>query len=444
MAATGRWLKGNLLEWNLFESETTQTNRFHLRTAVIATRFYIALLTITIGILIMFTAFGTQIRTVTVQNPTQMIFQDLHSRYPNQLLCPCSRIDIPYKMFIKITYRLHPVCSSVFTSETWINFLSNPLIGYFYQSDFRSSASGQFQLLAALCSSVKRTIDDSINDHLSETLLTPQILSPVSLSVQAEAQSLFWQISMRNSFRRLLELVRQTTLSNSLQPALQTSKMHLLHVYPDGMLDAYPLETIWQINSRQECFCGSSATCSLPSNFYNRSSYETEGYFQSFRSTLGNVPGFVAGCYALESLLQSNLQCFFNQSCLQTVLRFFLSRNSTNFYALQADQTQYSPSTTLEALVSELFIEHWSSNNSFTDYYSQCAPISCARQVTERNRPLYILTTLLGLYGGLTVALRLGVLFIVNQWRKRRIEPSLGRCCSCNLTCSVALKIYRD
>ena len=444
MAAISRWLKSHLLEWNLFESENTQTNRFHLRTAVIATRFYIALLTISIGILIMFTAFGTQLRTVTVQNPTQMIFQDLNSRYPNQLQCPCSRIDIPYKTFIEISYRLHPVCSSVFISETWINLLFDPLIGYFYPVDFRSSASGQFQLLAALCSSVKSAIDDAINDHLSETLLSPQTLSAVSLSMQAEAQSLFWQISMTSSFRRLLELVRQTTLSNSLQPALQTSKMHLLHVYPDGMLDAYPLETIWQINSQQECFCASSARCSLQSSFYNRSSYETEGYFRSFRSSLGSVPGFLAGCYPLESLLQSNLNCFFNQSCLQTVLRFFPSRNNTNFYALQTDQTRYSPLTTLEVLANELFIEHWSANNSFTDYFSQCAPISCTRQVTEHNRPLYIFTTLLGLYGGLTVALRLGVFFIVNQWRKRRIEPSSGRRCSCKLTCSVALKWYRD
>ena len=253
MAAASFWLKNQALEWNLFESETTQTNRFHLRTALLATRFYIALLTIAIVILIIFTAFGTQLRTVTTRKPTHMIFQDLYSRYTNQLQCPCSRIDIPYKIFINISYRLHPVCSSVFTSETWINLLFSPLIGYFYQIDFRSSASGQFQLLASLCSSVKRTIDDAINDHLSETLLSPQTLSALLLNTQTKVQSLFWQISTRNSFRRILELVRKTTLSNSLQPALQTSKMHNLHIYPNGTIEAFPLETVWQIDSQEEC-----------------------------------------------------------------------------------------------------------------------------------------------------------------------------------------------
>ena len=148
-------------------------NRFHLRTALIATRFYIILLTIAIVILITFIAFGTQLRIVTTRNPTQVIFEDLYSRYTNRLQCPCSRLDIPYKAFIKISYRLHPVCSSAFTSEAWINLLFSPLIGYFYQADFRSSGSGQFQLLAALCSAAKRAIDDGINDHVSETLLSP-------------------------------------------------------------------------------------------------------------------------------------------------------------------------------------------------------------------------------------------------------------------------------
>lgn len=72
------------------------------------------------------------------------------------------------------------------------------------------------------------------------------------------------------------------------------------------------------------------------------------------------------------------------------------------------DETHYSPSTILEEVVNELFIEYWSSNDSFGDYYSQCAPLSCTHKVNERNRPLYILTTLLGLYGGLIVALRFG------------------------------------
>jgi hypothetical protein len=428
MAAASLWLKNQALEWNLFESESTQTNRF-----------YIALLTIAIVILIIFTAFGSQLRTVTTRKPTQTIFQDLYSRYTNQLQCPCSRIDITYETFINISYRLHPVCSSVFTSKTWINLLFSPLIGYFYQIDFRSSASGQFQLLASLCSSVERTIDDAINDRLSETLVSPQTLSPLSLNMQAEAQSLFSHISPKNTFRRLLELVRTTTLSNSLQPALQTSKMHNLHIYPNRTIEAFPLEVIWTITSQQKCYCASSVGCSLPSSFYNQFSEEVDGDIGSFLSNLANVSGFLAGCYPLDYLLQSNLECFFNQSCLQTVLSFFPSRSSTNFYALQADETQYSPSTTLEALINELFIEQWSSNDSFADYYSQCAPLSCTYKANERNRPLYILTTLLGLYGGLTVALRFGVFFIVNQWRKRQIEASSSKCCSCKHTCSILL-----
>jgi hypothetical protein len=240
-----RSIKTYFIELNLFESIDSRSNAHHLRSAIIATRIYIILMTIAVFILVLFNAFDQKIKLITVKNPSEDVFQTLYMKYSSTLECPCNRVEISYKTFINISYTLHPICSSVFVSNDWINLLFRYDMGYFFPFDFRSSASGQFQLLASLCSFANRTIQDAIDDLLSDNLLSPQVLSFTSLKAQSEARSYFLQTSTTHTFRRLLSLVRSTTQINSLQPAMETARMHLIHIYPDNSLDASPLETIW-------------------------------------------------------------------------------------------------------------------------------------------------------------------------------------------------------
>ena len=421
IVAAARWITVQGAQLNLFESLATRSNPFVLRTAIISTRFYIVLLTIAVMILATFTGFADQLQTVTIHNPSMATFEHLHSHHSTTLRCPCTHLNIVYDRFVNTSYRLHPICSSIFVSPAWIDLLFSPQIGYYFQLDFRSSASGQFQILSSLCSFANEVIQDAIDDQLSDTFLTTQILSRPSLDVQSVAQSQFWQTSTKNTFRRLLDLVRSTTYSNNLQPAMQTSKIHLLHVYPNGSLDAYPLETIW-IDHGKECYCGSTLNCSSPSGFFDLFAKENEGYFQVRRRPMAHVTGFVAGCYALESVLQSTLECFFSQTCFNSVLTYFPRSNFTDADALVINETQYTPTTTVDFLVKELFIEDWSFNSSFSAYYAQCAPKSCTYTFKQHSSPLHVLTTVLGLYGGITIVLRFCVPLSVGYWRKRKIN----------------------
>jgi hypothetical protein len=219
------------VDLNLFESAATRSNPHHLRTAIISTRLYIVLLTIAVFILVLFTALAQKTQTVTIRNPSQDVFQQLYFQYSTTLQCPCSQVEIPYETFINISYDLHPVCSSVFVSDSWINLLFRPDIGYFFPLDFRSSGSGQFQLLASLCSFANRIIQDAIDDFLTSALLSPQALSSSSLIDQSEAAVQFLNTSTTYTFRRLLNLIRGTTNMNNLQPAMQTTSMELLYIY---------------------------------------------------------------------------------------------------------------------------------------------------------------------------------------------------------------------
>ncbi|CAF1007717.1 unnamed protein product [Adineta steineri] len=60
-----------------------------------------------------------------------------------------------------------------------------------------------------------------------------------------------------------------------------------------------------------------------------------------------------------------------------------------------------------------MFVETCSSNVSYNQYFEQCKPDSCSVTLFESGSFIIIVTTILGLYGGLTTCLKLIVPFLV-------------------------------
>ena len=54
-------------------------------------------------------------------------------------------------------------------------------------------------------------------------------------------------------------------------------------------------------------------------------------------------------------------------------------------------------------IVDVLMIETWDGESRYERYFAQCASKLCTYEVTSRSNPLYVITALLGLAGGLTV-----------------------------------------
>ena len=418
-----RSIKTFFIQLNLFESVESRSNAHYLRTTIIATRIYIVVMTIAVLAVVFLTAFNEQTQTVTVQNPSEDVFQTLHAKYSTTLQCPCKQVEIPYKTFVNISYTFHPVCSSIFVSKNWIDFVFRDDMGYYFPFDFRSAAPGHFQLLASLCSFAHRIVQDALDDSLSVSLLSPETLSSVSLEVQGNSTSDFLRRSTAFTFRRLLQVVRDTTQMNGLQPAMQTSKMHMMHVYPDETIDASALETIWPGNSNDpECFCGVTSNCYWSIGFFDLYAEETEGGFDRSNNPSVSVNGFTVACYALGGLLHSTLECFYSVSCFQALLTYFPTSNITSLDVLDANETRYSSKDTIEIIANDLFLEQWAPHISFASYYSTCAPLLCIYKVTRYGSFLQIVTTLLGLYGGLTLVLRIVVLQTVRLWRNYRLR----------------------
>jgi hypothetical protein len=315
----------------------------------------------------------------------------------------------------------------VFVSDDWINHLFSPDIGSLYQGDFRASASGLFQLLAAFCSHANRSVHDALDDFHSETLLTPDVLLPDSFKAQVQVKRQFLQSSTVNSVLGLLQLVRTTTRANELLTALQTSKL----LYVPKILDDYPLRLIvvhasFLYEDSTECTCASSANCSMPAAFFDIHVQKVSRYIVTLLhiKPLAIVSGFFVGCSTVDSLLLSTLECLFDEACLDIIQKYIPFSNIVGVYALNTSQTRFALNTSIETIINDLFIEKWSTEQSFSDYFAQCAPILCTYTLVQRNNALYVLTKLLGLYGGLTAVLRLSVPLIIAWWRKRRVIVS--------------------
>ena len=421
MYAYARWIKAQAIELNLFPNEASLVNAFHLRSSVIATRVYLMLFTLVITILVLFTALKSQTHTITVDNVSLGTYEKLLKQYPTSLSCPCRQVAIPYGTFASISVDYHMLCSSVFVSKAWIDHVFSPNLSYFSPIDFRSLASGYFQMLATLCSSSMKIVNDTITDFLADIFLSVHALDPYSLDARLQAGIAFSQTLASNNIRRDLLLVRSNIQGNNLLQALQTSNINSLFNFLRVYVMVTPSATQYIDTDGQLCRCERQHTCFSQCGFFDLYAEDTGGVYTPTTPARANVTGFLAGCFAIESVLQSTLQCFFDQICLNNVLSFFPSVSFSISPLKLANDSQFSPQSIIQTLANQLFAERWSTVGSYADYFSHCAPISCTYFYSDGANALVILTTLLGLYGGLTIVLRLGVFHVITFYRSRQL-----------------------
>lgn len=67
-------------------------------------------------------------------------------------------------------------------------------------------------------------------------------------------------------------------------------------------------------------------------------------------------------------------------------------------------------------MIEQLMVENWTKFISYDLYFNSCAPQYCIYSVTERKDVVFLVTSLLGLFGGLNIALRLVIPLLVQWW----------------------------
>lgn len=93
-----------------------------------------------------------------------------------------------------------------------------------------------------------------------------------------------------------------------------------------------------------------------------------------------------------------------------------LKKNSTS---------RFQPNSTIGDILDALAIEDWKEKINYELYYSRCNPANCVYTVTKNFNIPTVITTVIGLIGGLSVILRILIPPIIKFFgRNRRTQPN--------------------
>ncbi|CAF1112213.1 unnamed protein product [Adineta steineri] len=376
---------------NVVPTVPPSTDEHKLKNQKISTRLNVLLLILSLTILLLYTFLSNVTMTINVPTPTLAKYEQLYSKYSQTLTCPCKHISINYEKFLHIEYSLHQVCTSVFITDEWISYLviSNKTTSA--NINFRRTGSNAFQALRAFCELVESTINNSLIQFNSSQYITASVASPELF--QSQAQSFINQFisSTTNTFVLSLNTIRNSTHGDSLVSGLLTN--YLITIGTSVSNEAIVLTSPVGYST---CNCVLSSRCIAQSSVL--SSLVNMGYFY--------IPGFYTGCYVIEALLQSTLECFYDQNCIDQLQFYLTSASSMNVTALNLSlPSQYSEDSTIENLLNNLMVEEWSSTQLYDRYYDECQPIECTYTIQTRNNVIYITTTMFGIIGGLITIL---------------------------------------
>jgi len=297
---------------------------------------------------------------------------------------------VKYEQFVQIKPFNHEFCKSDFISDEYIKQLFI-LYGQSWNNsiptDFRRIAVFQFQTLRSLCQLTQETIENKLKTFLQTEFVQPQLISQELLQSQIGSLLTDFVDMTTNTFLRTLKFIQDTTAQN-----LFMTGASLTSIFPttQSVFNSIPYSGMnYILSDGSSCTCSSSTATSCMS-------------LATFNNDI--VHGFQTGCYMLNALLKSTLEVFCNQTFIN-----ILTNSSDNFKKLNSSVSNW----TIETLLSQMFVTHWSNQTLFEQYFNHCAPESCQYTVTESYDFLFIITILIGLFGGLNSVFKIIAPFII-------------------------------
>lgn len=254
-----------------------------------------------------------------------------------------------------------------------------------------------------------QTVQDSLQSFYRTKFVTNQVISNQSFQTQIDLTIEQFTKTVPESLQRTLDLLK-TNFENNLfiTPMVAFFRTGPNSAFPDSTIVL--AESMELFPRRHECE-QSKLVDQMPCYCFASSFYDCDQNTTiDDNDTIYDIPGMVRSWFPLQSLLNSTLECFYNDTCLSEIKKYINSTVSpTNFTTLKSsslslDNNEYDK---IELLAKDLFIESWNNGSSFQSYFNQCHPLIC--QYTYKSRPnlIYIVATIIGLIGVVNSLLRL-------------------------------------
>ena len=152
---------------------------------IYATRLYLFLLVASIAVLVSYASISVRVQSMTVYQPSLSEYNQLYVQYPLTLVCPCTRLSLPYASIISIKPRYHQVCSSDFIKDdVWILYFNLPANIIFSIYDFRSGGIHMFSILQTLCKMANETVMNELAVFNDTKFVTARVLSSDTFNIQ--------------------------------------------------------------------------------------------------------------------------------------------------------------------------------------------------------------------------------------------------------------------
>ena len=113
----------------------------------------------------------------------------------------------------------------------------------------------------------------------------------------------------------------------------------------------------------------------------------------------------MAGCFSLDSMRHSTLECLYNQTCIDLIA---FQPHLSHPKALNISLSRFPVNSTIGSIFDEsLFVESWQNHSSFENYFAACAPQSLSYSDQGRVHLETIIHLTLSAFSGLVIILKL-------------------------------------
>jgi hypothetical protein len=296
--------KVSIIEINLFNNNSRDPAE--VRYGRSSTRLYLILLIGALTVLILYTSIAVHTIHTTIASPSQEQYEELELQYPNTLQCPCTVVTIPYKEFIHVAPVYHQLCESDFIQPFW--YESFPFSEYGQFASILFVGSSHFRTLATLCDLANLTIVDENRRFSSTMLINAQAVSRNLFSSKADAIIDKFLDSTRAKFSNIMLLINTVIHVNQYITGLGTnSEVFIEATYP--LLEPSGLNRSRIIVYSRNSFVG------------DRYMYCAQNASCDFTKLLGDSNDIIAeglrtDCWVVNSVLESTLSCWYNDSCI--------------------------------------------------------------------------------------------------------------------------------
>lgn len=301
--------------------------------------------------------------------------------------------------------KYHPICSSSFLSPNYLETLfgDNLLVVPESTSFKRQFLAAQLFLLSSYCSLCIQTVNDSISLFLSQHIITAQALTATQFNEQINGSVHRFFLDLSLSLRHSLDYFQSTIHGN----AIMSTYVSNWRFVPSSKTDSMTIRTrpVWYGN----CSCASWKQCLVPMMIDNVT-----------------FEGLSLGCLPASVLLQSTLECLYNQICVDTLHHaLFANANISTLPMSMVISSRFPQNTSVGLLFDALFIEEWFEQSDYETFFRTCRVLTCTYTYIQQPDMLYVVTTIIGLIGGLNVVFRLtcpvliiGFIYMINRIRK--------------------------